>query len=407
MPRPLRRPSAALVGAMVLLLVALPAGAQSDLSSAREELAEARARVAAAQDRADAATTAYGEAETRLAQVELEVERLEAAVAAGESEVSAMREDLRAAALDRYLRASETPTVLSGAADLTAAVRADALESFATGRNSDVLDRFRYVTAELDVDRRQADQRRAEQEAALAELAEVNQRIADELDSLGREQQRVQALVGRLEEEERRRAAAEEARRRAEAEARAATSTTSTTVARTPTTARPGVTTTVGPSAGTGPAAPTTTTRPTTTTAAPRVVTPTAPIATGSWVCPVQGPTSFSDTWGAPRSGGRRHQGVDMMAATGTPVVAPVSGTVTHRDNSIGGLSFHLQGSDGNYYYGTHLSAYGNNGSVQAGTVVGYVGATGNATTPHLHFEIHIGGRGNAVNPYPTVRAAC
>jgi peptidoglycan LD-endopeptidase LytH len=96
-----------------------------------------------------------------------------------------------------------------------------------------------------------------------------------------------------------------------------------------------------------------------------------------------------------------------MMARRGTPVVAPVSGTVSHRSNRIGGMSFHLNGDDGNYYYGTHLSAYGNSGRVAAGTVIGYVGDTGNARgNPHLHFEIHPNG-GSAVNPTPTVRAHC
>ncbi len=133
-----------------------------------------------------------------------------------------------------------------------------------------------------------------------------------------------------------------------------------------------------------------------------------------SWLCPVAGPVSFTDTWGAPRSGGRTHQGVDMFAGRRTPVVAPVSGTVEHRSNDLGGLSFHLWGDDGNYYYGTHLSAYGPiEGWVAAGTVVGYVGDTGNAagTGTHLHFEIHPGRqRGDppaAVNPTPTVAAAC
>ena len=118
----------------------------------------------------------------------------------------------------------------------------------------------------------------------------------------------------------------------------------------------------------------------------------------------------FVDSWGDRRSGGRRHQGVDMMSAKGTPVVAPVAGTVTFRGSSMGGLSFHLDGVDGLYYYGTHMSAYGDvEGPVPAGTVVGYVGGTGNARgNPHLHFEIHPGGEGTAaINPTPTVAQYC
>lgn len=131
-------------------------------------------------------------------------------------------------------------------------------------------------------------------------------------------------------------------------------------------------------------------------------------------ICPVAGAVSFTDTWGAPRSGARLHKGVDMFARHGTPTVAPVAGVVEHRHNDVGGLSFHLWGDDGNYYYGTHLSRYGDvSGWVDAGTIVGYVGNTGNAasTSPHLHFEIHPGrARGTPprpVNPTPAVAAAC
>jgi peptidoglycan LD-endopeptidase LytH len=135
-----------------------------------------------------------------------------------------------------------------------------------------------------------------------------------------------------------------------------------------------------------------------------------APSSGGGIVCPVQGPVHFTDTWGAARSGGRTHKGVDMMAAYGTPTVAPVSGRVEHRGSSLGGLSWYVYGDNGHTYYGTHLSGYANQGAgwVAAGTVIGYVGTSGNAPdgSPHLHFEFHPGG-GEPVNPYPLAAAAC
>jgi len=130
-------------------------------------------------------------------------------------------------------------------------------------------------------------------------------------------------------------------------------------------------------------------------------------VSGGSWLCPVAGPNAFGDSWGAPRSGGRRHEGVDMMSPAGTPVVAVVAGNVLMKTNTLGGNVIWLTGADGNKYYYGHLSAWeGTSRSVSAGEVIGYVGATGNTTANHLHFEIHPGG-GAAVNPYPTVRQHC
>ncbi|MCP4224551.1 MAG: M23 family metallopeptidase, partial [Actinomycetia bacterium] len=73
-----------------------------------------------------------------------------------------------------------------------------------------------------------------------------------------------------------------------------------------------------------------------------------------------------------------------------------------------GGRSYRLYGDDGNYFYGTHMSAYGKEGQVNAGEVIGYVGDSGNASgIPHLHFEIHPGGRGDPINPFIDTAAVC
>lgn len=126
------------------------------------------------------------------------------------------------------------------------------------------------------------------------------------------------------------------------------------------------------------------------------------------WVCPVPNSTFFND-WGFPRGGGSRyHEGNDLFAARGTPVRAPVSGTVRHKTGSIGGNQFNLTGSDGVIYIGSHLDSFGKNGTVNAGDVVGYVGNTGNASgsSPHVHFGMYY--KGAWVNPYPTlIEAGC
>ena len=131
-------------------------------------------------------------------------------------------------------------------------------------------------------------------------------------------------------------------------------------------------------------------------------------VATGL-VCPIRGPVSFVDSWGAPRATTGSHQGVDLMNPRGTPNVAVVSGRAEMRTGGTSGLGVWLYGDDGTLYYYFHLEAYeGAPRHVQQGEVVGYTGNTGDASggATHTHFEIHPGG-GPAVNPYPTVVAIC
>jgi murein DD-endopeptidase MepM/ murein hydrolase activator NlpD len=131
------------------------------------------------------------------------------------------------------------------------------------------------------------------------------------------------------------------------------------------------------------------------------------------FVFPVSGAHRFGDSFGAPRMVSTEyehsHRGTDILAAAGTPLVACERGIVTRISQSVlGGNSFWLKGESGTYYYYAHLSRYADGLAVgqvvDAGTVLGYVGDTGNAKgTPHLHFEIHPDG-GAAVNPYPLLK---
>jgi murein DD-endopeptidase MepM/ murein hydrolase activator NlpD len=120
-------------------------------------------------------------------------------------------------------------------------------------------------------------------------------------------------------------------------------------------------------------------------------------------------PLDFADTYGAPRAGGRTHEGTDIFAPEGTPIVAVDSGRVEfHPDEGIGGNVAYLHTDDRTRYVYSHLQGFeGEARKVDAGDVIGRLGRTGNAanTKPHLHFEIHPL-EGEAINPFPALQAA-
>ena len=128
-------------------------------------------------------------------------------------------------------------------------------------------------------------------------------------------------------------------------------------------------------------------------------------------VFPSQGRCSFTDTWQQSRSGGRQHEGVDIMGVKGLALYAVIDGTITKMygaDAALSGNALRLTASDGTYFFYAHLDSFAPGiavGSVvKAGQIVGYMGSTGDAGSPHLHFEVHPNG-GAAVSPYPVVKA--
>jgi peptidoglycan hydrolase-like protein with peptidoglycan-binding domain len=129
-------------------------------------------------------------------------------------------------------------------------------------------------------------------------------------------------------------------------------------------------------------------------------------------VFPTQGRCSFVDSWHDSRSGGRLHIGVDIVGPKGLAIYAVTDGTITKMygaESKLSGNALRLTAADATYFFYAHLDSFAPGitvGSVvRAGQIVGYMGASGNAGgNSHLHFEIHPGG-GEAVNPYPVVKA--
>ena len=390
-----------LFGALVGLVPIVIPGAVGAIPGPDEEAAErAAAEIQDAKDRANEAAAEYFEAQSEFEQLADEVLQLEAEQAELQQQVDALASQVEAVAVNRFLASGTTGIpLLTDFREPSEQLQADVLVGVATDTSADVMDEYDRLRSELednhdalvdkqaDLEQQQEDYLalQAEAEAQVEELTRIEeQRLEDERVYL--------AYLAQQREEQRRReeeaaaaaaaAAAEAARVAEQAAADAAAQAAIMASA-------PGPDSASEPSGDGG-----------------------AQVEGGGGggggiICPMAGSSSYADGWGNPRSGGRRHQGVDMMASTGTPLVAVASGSVTFKHNSLGGNSVWLKGSNGDSYYYAHLSAYeGSSRDVGQGEVIGYVGDTGNARgAPHLHFEVHPGG-GAAVNPYPYVVAA-
>jgi murein DD-endopeptidase MepM/ murein hydrolase activator NlpD len=317
--------------------------------------------VTEAQRAADSATVRYEEAIGRLEELGTQIDDLRVRIDAGRAEAARLRVVARRRAVEAYVghdgREGQGAFVFDGSDPLDE-IRREKLLARTKEREDAAVENLVAVERDLADQRTQLEARRAEQERAVAQVEAEQAAVQTQLRD-------AQAALDALEEQLRREQEAARAREIAAAVAREASNRSN------------------------------------------------GKDYSGSYVatglaCPIRGALSFIDSWGFPRHQGR-HQGVDLMTATGTPNVAVVSGNVSFKEGGTSGLGAYLQGDDGNLYYYFHLSAYeGGARHVAQGEVIGYVGNTGDArsTAPHTHFEIHPGG-GGAVNPYPSVAAIC
>lgn len=382
-PAPARfaRHALALLVALAVMAAAAPARSISE-----EEVAEARrAQEAAAAARAAAFTdlseaiVVYEDLNGQYQSLVFRIGQMRGRIDAYQAEVRSTREQIRQRAVAAYIQGSEgsvaSGTFVSDRAQQALVVRQ--VMSRAVAEQAALLDSLEAITAEmtrleaeLAEDAGHAGELRIEAEALAARMYELLAARETELASADQSLTAAEAALA-----EQRRLAEIERQRRLSLEYRQQVIRDSL----------------LNPAGG-----------------AANEVTP-------GFVCPMGGANFYVDSWGAPRAEGRRHQGTDLMAPRGVPLIASAPGVIQQRTSVLGGNVVVLHADYGAAFLYAHLDSYPpgqvTGQWVPAGTVIGYNGDTGNAAPGgyHLHFEIRPNGaNGPAVNPYPTlIRHGC
>ncbi len=408
-----RRRIGRVVVAMALVASLIPARSAAAANS-NQTSDQVAAEIIRVQAKADKTAKLWSLAQIRLEDVAGQIQTSQAKIAAASAQYSDLQAGLARIAIDRFTGGA-APSILLVSGDVTENLQRNVLKNIALDAGSSDLDTLDAVRSDLQNEQAHLDALNVQSTQLVADLATRQSEITTQLADLATLRDQLKnAEVKRAYEAQLAKQKQDEANAAAQRDAKAAADqaalVTAAAAANPPIEARgSGLKPLPAASPATTPARASSNPAATPPPASdPTPASPPPPVITdGSWICPVAGPSAFGDTFGAPRPGGRKHEGVDMMSPYGTPLVAVVAGFANMKTTNLGGNSITFDGDDGNGYFYAHLSSWeGSSRHVAAGEVIGYVGHTGDTTANHLHFEIHPGG-GAAVDPYPTVRKYC